>query len=212
MIRSVLVRRAVTSGVCGASAWVNTATRPSTSDDKFAARAGVGTGGTAPSVRAQLPSGAARLPSPVRKPGSSDSRKPAIFAIASQRMANPGIAASISGQDTFPSTASSTARSARGGSGTDTRPVTSVPGPVRRQLTTAVIRRRLSQPDVSQVTVWSPSKPAEPFHIVPDTVTRPAGKPKFCAANRAGIYTTSEIANAATPRSTTDDQSASRVH
>lgn len=211
MIRSVLVRRAVTSGVWDDSEWVSTATRPSTSDDKFAANAGVGTGGTVPSVRVQLPSGAARLPSPVRKPGSSDTRRPVIFALASQRMASPGIAASISGQDTFPSTASSTARSVRGGNGTDTRPVKSVPGPVRRQLTTAVIRRRLSQADVSQVTVWSPSKPAEPFHIVPDTVTEPAGTPTFWAANLAGIYTTSEIANAATPRSTTDDQSASRI-
>ena len=187
MIRLSLLSRPVASGTSGSPACVSTPTRPSASDVRISASAGVGTGATAPSVRAQVPAGAARLPSPVRRPGVSDTRKPVIVACVLQRICRPSKTASTMGQDTVPSTRSSSARSARGGNGTATRPAKSVPGPVSRQLTTTVIRRRLSSAEVSHATLCAPSSCAAPVQRVPDTRSAMAPRPACCAANRAGI-------------------------
>ena len=187
MIRSSLVSRPVASGTSGTPACVSTPTRPSASDAKITASAGVGTGATAPSVRAQVPAGMVRLPSPFRRPGVSATRKLVIVACGSQRICRPGNTASKKGQDIVPSTRSSSAWSARGGKGTATRPVKSVPGPVSRQLTTTVIRRRLSNADVSHATLWAPSICAAPVQRVPDTRSAMAPRPACCTAYRAGI-------------------------
>ena len=169
MMRSALVRRAVASGVCGVAVCMTTATKPSASALRLALSAGVGTGGDAPSLREQTAGGAEIFPSPRRIPGASVMLRSATSARASHPMGRPGNTTSTSGQAIRPRTASSVARSRRGGTGTAKRPARSVPGPVTRQLTTMANWRRLVRTAVSQVTLCASPTSADPFHTVPET-------------------------------------------